>query len=66
MNNTVTVVFDQNELTALAQALDVAVKATGIQGAKTVMPILAKLEAAVAEVNAAQNVAASFEDRDAA
>ena len=47
----INVTFDQNELNALGQLLDVAVKATGIQGAKAALAIMDKLEAAVAEAN---------------
>lgn len=47
----INVTFDQNELNALGQLLDVAVKATGIQGAKAALAIMEKLEAAVAEAN---------------
>ena len=46
--NTVSVEFTQDDLNALAQILDVAVKATGLQGARSALAILAKLEAAVA------------------
>ena len=46
-----TVTFTQEELNALGALLDAAVKATGIQGAKAALPIIAKLEAAVAEAN---------------
>jgi len=45
--------LSQDEVQALAGLLDVAVKATGIQGAKAAVPIFAKLEAAVAEANKA-------------
>lgn len=48
----VTVSFTQEELTALGQLLDVAVKASGIQGAKPALAIYGKLEAAVAAANA--------------
>jgi len=44
--------LDQNEVQALGALLDVAVKASGIQGAKAAVPLFAKLEAAVAEANA--------------
>jgi predicted DNA-binding transcriptional regulator YafY len=46
-----TVTFTQDELTAIAALLDAAVKSTGIQGAKAALPIIAKLEQAVAEAN---------------
>ena len=46
--------FDQNELNALASLLDVAVKASGIQGARAALPIIDKLEKAVAQANAPQ------------
>ena len=51
--NTVTITLTQDELQALGALLDAAVKATGIQGAKAAVPLYAKLEAAVAETNAA-------------
>ena len=47
----ITITFDQNELNALGQLLDVAVKASGLQGAKPALAILEKLEAAVAKAN---------------
>jgi len=49
-----TVTFTQEELSALASLLDVAVKATGIQGARAALPIIDKLEKAVAQANAPQ------------
>ena len=51
--NTVTITLTNEELQALGALLDAAVKATGIQGAKAAVPLYAKLEAAVAEANAA-------------
>lgn len=51
--NTVTLTFTNEELQALGALIDVAVKASGIQGAKAAVPLYAKLEAAVAEANAA-------------
>ena len=51
--NTVNITLTQDELQALGALLDAAVKATGIQGAKAAVPLYAKLEAAVAEANAA-------------
>ena len=50
--NTVTITFNSEELQALGALIDVAVKASGIQGAKAAVPLYAKLEAAVAEANA--------------
>ena len=47
----ITITFDQTELNALAALLDTAVKATGIQGARAALPLIDKLEAAVAEAN---------------
>jgi hypothetical protein len=44
--------LNQEEVQALGALLDVAVKASGIQGAKAAVPLFAKLEAAVAEANA--------------
>ena len=49
----ITITLTQDELQALGALLDAAVKATGIQGAKAAVPLYAKLEAAVAEANAA-------------
>jgi hypothetical protein len=46
-----TITFTQDDLNALSALLDAAVKATGIQGAKAALPIIAKLEQAVAEAN---------------
>ena len=48
----ITLTLTQDEVQALGALLDAAVKATGIQGAKAAVPLFAKLEAAVAEVNA--------------
>ena len=50
----VSVSFSQEELNALASLLDVAVKASGIQGARAALPIIDKLERAVAQANAPQ------------
>ena len=47
-----TVSFTQDELTAIANLMDVAVKASGIQGARAALPIIEKLERAVADANA--------------
>lgn len=44
--------LSQEEIHSLAMLLDVAVKATGIEGAKKALPLMAKLEQAVAEANA--------------
>ena len=52
--NTVTITLSQDEITALAGLLDAGVKATGLQGVKQAAAILTKLEAAVAEANAAE------------
>jgi len=48
----INVTFDQKELNDLGALLDVAVKASGLQGAKPALAILAKLEEAVAAANA--------------
>ena len=48
------VTFTQQDLDALASLLDVAVKASGIQGARAALPIIDKLERAVAQANAPQ------------
>jgi hypothetical protein len=47
----ITLTLNQEEVQALGALIDVAVKASGIQGAKAAVPIFAKLEAAVAEAN---------------
>lgn len=52
--NTVTITLTQDELTALAGLMDAGIKATGLQGVKAAASILTKLEAAVAEANAAE------------
>ena len=49
--NTITIEFTQEDLNTLGQLLDIAVKASGIQGAKPALAILAKLEEAVAAAN---------------
>ena len=41
-----TITFTQEELTTLVQALDAAIKATGLQGAKAILPLVAKMEQA--------------------
>ena len=46
------ITFTQEELNALASLLDVAVKATGIQGARAALPLIEKLEKAAAQANA--------------
>lgn len=50
--NKILVELDQDDLNTLQALLDAAVKATGLQGAKAAIGIMAKLEAAVAEANA--------------
>jgi hypothetical protein len=47
----ITITFDQTELNALAALLDTAVKATGLQGARAALPLIDKLEKAVADAN---------------
>lgn len=59
--NSVTVTFTQEDLNALSALLDVAVKASGIQGARPALAIIAKLEAAVAETNAKKEADATAE-----
>ena len=48
----ITITLTNEELQALGALIDVAVKASGIQGAKAAVPLYAKLEQAVAEANA--------------
>jgi hypothetical protein len=47
----ITITFDQNELNTIAALLDTAVKASGLQGARAALPLIDKLEAAVADAN---------------
>ena len=47
----ITITLTNEELQALGALIDVAVKASGIQGAKAAVPLYAKLEQAVAEAN---------------
>lgn len=55
------VTFTQEELNAIAALLDTAVKATGIAGARAALPIIDKLEKAVAAANAPKsNVTPDF------
>ena len=49
-----TVTFTQEDLNTISALLDVAVKASGIQGARAALPIIDKLEQAVAQANAPQ------------
>lgn len=49
--DTITIKFTEPELQALGVLLDVAVKASGIQGAKMAVPLYDKLEAAAAAAN---------------
>lgn len=51
-NTVITIELNQEEINALGALIDVAVKASGIQGAKAAVPLYAKLEAAVAAANA--------------
>jgi len=49
--NAITIELTQEDLNTLGQLLDIAVKASGLQGAKPALAILAKLEEAVAAAN---------------
>ena len=49
--NSIKIEFTQDDLNTLGGLLDIAVKASGIQGAKPALAILAKLEAAVSSAN---------------
>ena len=49
-----TITFTQEDLNSLSALLDVAVKASGIQGARAALPLIDKLERAVAQANAPQ------------
>lgn len=57
MEPKLTIEFTASEIQNLGALLDAAVKATGIQGGKIAVPIMAKLEEAVAAHNAANNPA---------
>ena len=46
-----TITLTQDEINAFAALLEVAVKASGIQGARAALPLLDKLERAVADAN---------------
>lgn len=50
----ITITLNQDELTALAGLLNAGVKAIGLDSVKPAANILTKLEAAVAEANAAE------------
>lgn len=62
MEPTITIELTATELQNLGALLDVAIKASGTQGAKAALPIINKLEARVAEYNAS-NPAAPVESR---
>ena len=47
----ITIELNQAEIHALAALIDAAIKANGLPAAKAGLPIIEKLEAAVAEVN---------------
>jgi len=51
MEKTITIELTEREAQALYGLIDAAVKATGINGAKAAMPLLAKIEAAAEDVN---------------
>jgi hypothetical protein len=57
----VTVEFNQKELYDLSALINGAIRADGIPAAKVAIPLLEKIETAVAEVNAA-NAEASIEE----
>lgn len=50
----VAVNLTQTDLATIAQAFDIAIKATGLEGAKKVLPVLAKIENAIAAQSALQ------------
>lgn len=56
MEPSITIEFTASELQNLGVLLDVAIKASGTQGAKAALPIINKLEAKVAEYNAANGI----------
>lgn len=53
MEPSINIEFTASEVQNLGVLLDVAIKASGTQGAKAALPIIGKLEAKVAEYNAA-------------
>ena len=53
--DTVTITLNQDELNALTQLLDVAVKAVGIQGARPALAIMDRLQFAVNQANSMVN-----------
>jgi hypothetical protein len=63
MEPKLTIELTATEIQNLGVLLDAAVKATGIQGGKIAVPIIEKLEAAVAAHNAAN---APKEEKEAA
>lgn len=64
MEPKLTLELTATEIQNLGNLLDAAVKATGIQGGKIAVPIIEKLEAAVAAHNAANQ--APTEQKEAA
>lgn len=52
--NTVSVTFTQEELNNLSALLDMAVKASGLQGAKAALAIISKIESAIQSSNQEQ------------
>lgn len=52
--NTVTLTLNNEELQAIVGLLDAGVKAVGLTSVKSAAALLVKLEAAVAEANAAE------------
>ena len=59
--NTVTVTFTQDDLNNITALMDMAVKASGLQGARAALVVMAKLEAAIQLANAAPAPAAPTE-----
>jgi hypothetical protein len=52
--NTVTLTLNNEELQAMVGLIDAGIKATGLSSVKSAAALLVKLEAAVAEANAAE------------
>lgn len=51
MEPTINLSLNATEIQNLGEMLDIAIKATGVGGAKKALPLYAKLEQAVAEAN---------------
>lgn len=50
-----TITFTQEELNVIVQSMDTAIKATGLSGARVVLPVVEKIENVARAQAAAQN-----------